>query len=86
MFSGLFGRSTERERAEGALEVAVDDAATVEVADGGEDGADDGGGVVLGKPATGENAVKELAAGGELKGEVVLGAGLEAVVERNLRG
>ena len=71
-------------RAEGALEVAVDDATVVEVVDGIEDGADDGG-VVLGI-APGEDAVKELAAGGELKGEVVLGAGLEALVECDLGG
>ena len=45
-------------REEGALEVAVDDAAVVEVVDGTEDGADDGGGVVLGEPAAREDAVK----------------------------
>jgi len=31
---------------EGALEVAVDDVAAVSAVDGGEDGADDGGGVM----------------------------------------
>jgi len=56
----------------------------VEVVDGIEDGADDGG-VVLGI-APGGDAVKELAAGGELKGEGVLGAGLEALVEFDLGG
>ena len=42
----------EEERAEGALEVAV------EVVDGGEDGADGGGGVVLGKLTSREDAFK----------------------------
>jgi len=71
-------------REEGALEVAVDDATAVEVVDSIEDGADDGG-VVLGIDP-GEDTVKELAAGGDLKGEVVLGAGLEALVEFDLGG
>ena len=43
---------------EGALEVAVDDVAAVEVVDYTEDGAYDGGGVVLGEPAAREDAVK----------------------------
>ena len=48
----------------------MDNAAAVEVVDG----------VVLGI-APGEDAVKELAAGGELKGEVVLGLRLETSVK-----
>ena len=71
---------------EGALEGAIDDAVAVEVVDGIEDGADGGGGIVLGEHAPCEDAVKELINSGELKGEVVLCAGLEALVEFDLGG
>ena len=39
----------------------MDDVAAVEVVDDTEDGADDGGGVVLGEPAAREDAVKREA-------------------------
>ena len=58
MSSGLPRRSKERERAEDALEVAVDISMAVKVVDGTEDRADDGGGVVLGEPAAPKDAVK----------------------------
>jgi len=71
---------------EDALEVSVDDAVAVEVVDGTEDGADGGGCVVLGEHAPCEDAVEELVVSGELKGEVVLCIGLEALVEFDLGG
>ena len=71
---------------EGALEISVDNSVAVEVVDGTKDGEDDSGSVVLGKPAPREDAVKEIAASDELKGEVVLCVGIEALVEFDLGG
>ena len=73
-------------REKGTLEISVDNSVVVEIVNGTEDGADDGGSIVLGKPAPREDAVKEITASDKLKGEVILCVGIKALVEFDLGG
>ena len=47
-----------KRREEGTLDISVDSSVVVKAVDGSEDGADDGGGVVLGQHAPCEDEVK----------------------------
>ena len=61
---------------------SLDDAAVVEAVDGIKSGVGDGDGVMLGKLALCEDAVKGFSAAGKLKREVVFCARLEALRDR----
>ena len=69
MFSGLSSRSREEgwERGKQTYLKSLDDSMVVKAVDGVENGADDGDGIVLGRLALCEDAVKGLCAGGKLK-------------------
>jgi len=64
----------------------VDNAVVVEVVKGTKDRVDDGSNIVLSEPAPCKDAVKEIAASDELKGEVEFCVGIKALVEFDLGG